>query len=86
MSHSNIERIKIILAKSEEYFDRYDIPQEVYDDLIKECTAIDKDIEVDPEKYGSIKEANQLQCDCKLAIFTLMLRVSEMLENSPRST
>lgn len=78
----NEERVKIILAKSQEYFDRYDIPQKVYDDLIAECTSIDQDIEAHPEKYGTKEKATKLQVDCKFAIFSLMLRVTEMLEKS----
>jgi hypothetical protein len=84
--HTNIKiiplnELELLVQKAEEYANRYDIPQEVYQSIHDEQEAYGNYLQENPDCYGNQKDWDQANVHNLYIRYVFMLRLSEIMES-----
>jgi hypothetical protein len=73
--------LESLASKASDYARRYDIPEEVYQRLLKEQEFYYEFLQDNPKCYGNKKDWEQANVHNRFICLMLMLRISEFMES-----
>jgi hypothetical protein len=76
-----LEELELLAKKANDFSIRYDIPEEVYHNLLNEQEAYYQFLESNPDCYGNKEDWEQAKVHNRFICLMLMLRISEIMES-----
>lgn len=72
--------MKSLAQRADDYCSRYDIPEEVYRDLLAEQEAYWELLQKYPSRYGNIEDWEEAKTLNRFIVTLLIIRISEIME------
>lgn len=79
MKFFTVKELEELAAKADEYCERYDIPQEVYESIMAEQEEFFEFLEKNPDCYGNKADWEQAKVHNRFIYVVLLIRVNEMM-------
>ncbi len=76
-----IEELEQLVKKVDEYSERYDIPEEVYQSLLEEQEAYYEFLQNNPDCYQTRDQWEEAGVKNRFIVLLLMTRISEIMES-----